>query len=327
MKILVTGATGFAGSWVTRFLVERDHEVFVLRRSNSDLSELEGLPVQHLMGDVTDPESVDLAVRQVDHVFHLAGVVGYSKAARELMNQVNIEGTRNLVQSCIKHDIQRLLHFSSVVAVGAGFHPQQILDEESPYNVHHLNLGYFETKKAAEDLVKNACDNKLLNAVIVNPSTIYGPGDAKKGSRGTQLKVARGQFPFYTKGGVSIISIQDVVRATYEAWLHGGIGERYLLSGENITIQKLFKIIAELSGVKPPRLFLPTPLVHGLGKVGDLLEKMGQKGPINSENAWTSTLYHWFNNDKAKKNLNLHPMSSIEAIETSIRWSKDKGLI
>src|SRR5690606_17288303 len=128
------------------------------------------------------------------------------------------------------------------------------------------NLGYFETKRKAEIIVRSAAEKKELDAVILNPSTIYGAGDAKKGSRRTQLKVAQGRLPFYTSGGVSIIAVKDVVDATYQAWQTGKSGERYILSGENITIKNLFTLIAGAANVKPPSIYLPDPVVFALGK-------------------------------------------------------------
>jgi dihydroflavonol-4-reductase len=166
-----------------------------------------------------------------------------------------------------------------------------------------------------------------LNAVMINPSTIYGAGDAKKGSRGTQLKVARAKFPFYTAGGVSVVAVEDVVDAIISAWKRGRSGERYIISGENLTIKQLFTEIAQAAGVKPPSIFLPTPIVKLLGKIGDLMESFGSKGPINSENAWTSTLYHWFDSSKAKKELGLNPKSASYAIGQSVAWMKQNGYL
>ncbi len=327
MRILVTGANGFTGSWMTRHLVEKGYDVTVLHRENSDLSELKGLKIRHLIGDVTRLESLNSAFKNIDHVFHLAGVIGYKRSQRALMQKVNVEGTKNVIEACVKNKIQRLVHFSSVVAVGAGFNKNQVLNEDSEFNIHHLNLGYFETKREAERHVMTAAKNGLLDAVIVNPSTIYGPGDAKKSSRKTQLKVARGEFKVYTSGGVNIISIRDVVKATHEAWVNGKCGERYILAGENITIKELFKTIARLSGVEPPKFYLPNPVVRTLGYVGDQLERFGKKPTLNGETAWTSTLYHWFDNTKAKKYLKLNPIPAEAAIKESVQWAKDCNLI
>ncbi|MCB0356567.1 MAG: NAD-dependent epimerase/dehydratase family protein, partial [Bdellovibrionales bacterium] len=303
------------------------HEVHVLRRPKSDTSEIDQLKLIHHMGDITDLESLCNATKDVDVVFHLAGVVGYSRAMRNIMEKVNVNGTANVIHACTKAQVQRLVYFSSVVAIGASFDGSQPLTENSPYNIAHLNLGYFETKHHAELLVKKACDENILDAVILNPSTIYGPGDAKKGSRKTQVKVAQGKMPFYTSGGVNVIYINDLIDASYRAYKIGRTGERYILAGENITIKKLFENIAQAAGVKPPKIYIPNPLVHALGKVGDLMEKLQKKGPLNSENAWTATMFHWFDSSKAQRELNLKVTPAQKAIQSSVNWMRENKII
>ncbi len=325
-KILVTGATGFVGSWMTRHLLDQGHGIKVLRRENSDTSQIENLTIEHCIGDVTDYNSILEAAKDVDAIFHLAGFIGYSRSARPLMDKVNVGGTKNIIKVCEELKISKLLYFSSVTAVGAGFSDKEILTEDSPYNLKKLNLGYFETKRLAEEAVVTACKENKINASIVNPSTIYGAGDAKKGSRGTQLKVAKGTFPFYTSGGVNIISIHDVIKAAYRAFEVGKNGERYILAGENITIKQLFEIIAGCTGVKLPHIYLPNFIVKALGFIGDILEKFNKKGPLNSETAWTSTLFHWFDSSRAQKELELDPRPAKESIEESVKWAKENIL-
>ena len=214
---------------------------------------------------------------------------------------------------------------SSVVAVGASF-DKIPLNENSKFNLSHLNLGYFETKRKAESLVLNAVSKHKLDAVVLNPSTIYGPGDAKKGSRGVQLKIVKGQFPFYTSGGVNVISIEDVTCTICSAIDKGRTGERYIISGENILIKDLFKIIAQEAGAKEPYIYLPNPLVYAIGLAGDFLEKIGKRGPLNSENAWASVMYHWFDSTKSKHELGLNPKPARKAIAESVQWVKENLL-
>lgn len=325
MAVLVTGATGFVGSWLVRRLVERGERVHVLHRPSSRLDDLEKLDFVSALGDVTDPESMRKACAPVDTVFHLAGLVAYSRAQRGQMEAVNVGGTKNVVHALRGTD-KRLIYMSSVVAVGASFTPQP-MNEDSAYNVSRLNLGYFETKRRAEELVMTACRQGELNGTMINPSTIYGPGDAKKGSRKTQIKVAQGRFPFYTSGGVSIVSVHDVVDAVLAARQKGRVGERYIVSGENITIRELFERIAGLAGVRPPGIYLPDPVVRSLGLLGDLLERLGRKGPLNSENAWTSILFHWFDHSKARAELGFNPRPAQEALKESIEWMKENGIL
>lgn len=323
MAVLVTGASGFLGSWLVRRLVERGERVAVLHRASSSLAEIAGLPFDSRLGDVTDPSSLDAAVEGVDVVYHLAGVVGYSRAERDVMERVNVGGTRFVIEAIRRAKRPpKLIHLSSVTAVGASRVPRA-LDENSPYDIGALDLGYFETKRRAEHLVRESG----LDAVILNPSTIYGAGDARKGSRRTQLKVARGELPFYTSGGVSVVSVHDVVDAILVARERGRRGERYILAGENITIKDLFTRIARFAGVKPPSIYLPNPVVGALGHVGDALEQIGRRGPLNTENAWTARLYHWFDHGKARAELGFNPRPADDALRESVAWMKQEGLL
>lgn len=326
-KVIITGANGFLGSWVARKLIEDGHAVSVLVRKSSDLTELKNLDCQYIYGDVTDADSLQAAFKNTEYVFHLAGLIEYKKSARSLMEKVNVEGTRNVIHSVIKNNVSKLIHLSSVVAVGAGFTKNEILNEDSEYNVHHLDLGYFETKKKAEVLVLEAFQKKLIDTVILNPSTIYGAGDARKGSRSTQVKVAKGKFPFYTNGGVNVVAVEDVVQGILSAWKKGRSGERYILSSENITIQKLFNLIAGAAKVEPPYLLMPNFALHLLGTFGDISRKFGVDKGLSQENAWTSTLFHWFDSTKAQNELDFKPRPAKVAIEHSVLWMKEHGII
>jgi dihydroflavonol-4-reductase len=326
-KVVVTGANGFVGAWLVRGLIAQGHEVHALVRKSSDLSELENASCEYVYGDVTDLPSLNAAFQGAEAVFHLAGLIAYRKAEREKMQRINVGGTANVISSCLVNKILRLVYMSSVVAVGAGFSEKDILNEDSPYNVSQLNLGYFETKHEAELLVKKAVRENGLNAVILNPSTIYGGGDARKGSRKTQLKVAQGNFPFYTSGGVNVVNVEAVVDGLISAWKNGRTGERYILAGDNLTIKKLFQMIAKSAGSEPPKIKMPNFLLHSIGAVGDVMDSVGLKGPISRENAWTSTLYHWFDSSKAKQELGFNPAPASVAIENSVRWSREHGLL
>ena len=140
-----------------------------------------------------------------------------------------------------------------------------------------------------------------------------------------QLKVAKGKFPFYTSGGVSIVSVNDVVDALVTAWQEGKSGERYILCGENITIKSLFEMIAAEAGVAAPSKHLPNLAVKTIGKIGDVMEYFGKKGPLNSENATVAVMYHWFSHEKATNELGFRPRPARECIAESVKWSKENG--
>lgn len=327
MKVLVTGANGFLGGWLTRRLIEEGHEVSALLRKQSDHSELEGLAIKKVWGDVTDLQSLRTALNGQQAVFHLAGVIAYSKKDRALMDKVNVQGTANLLQAMRENSVGELLNLSSVAAIGAGFVPQQILNENSEFNLTPFNLGYFETKRQAEALVNAAVKSDGLRAVSVNPSTIYGAGDARKGSRNTQLKVAQGKALFYPQGGVSIVAVEDVIDGIMSAFKKGKSGERYILSGDNLTLKEVFQIIADCSKVKAPWIPIPNFMMKGVGVIDDCLQGIGLKGPLPSEKAFVATLFHWFDHQKATNELGFKPRPAVEAIAKSVQWSKDHKLL
>jgi len=324
VRFLVTGATGFIGVWLVRHLLEKGHEVSVVARSDSLPEEISGRGVKVFKGDIVDRDSLGRAFQNQQGVFHLAGYVGYKKWEREIMRRVNVDGTQNVIDQCLRQGVQRLVHVSSVNAIGASFE-KSVLNEESPYNLSKYHLGYSDTKKQAEDLVRSHCDK--LDAVIINPSTVYGPGDMKKSSRSVQVKVAKGKFPFFTEGGVSIADVFEVSRAMLTAFENGRRGERYILAGENLTIKEVFDLIAQEAGVPPPKHHLPNIAVKALGKMGDIFETFGKKGPINSESAVLSQMYHWFDSSKAQRELNYRLISAKTCIHNSVQWMKDKGMI
>ncbi|NCN41161.1 NAD-dependent epimerase/dehydratase family protein [bacterium] len=311
-QVLVTGATGFVGSWLARRLIKEGHQVTVLCRDAAKLDADLSQNCKVAKGDITDLKSLTTAFKDMNRIYHLAGYIGYSEDLRHQMDKINVGGTQNVVDAMIEQKVPELVYMSSVVAIGASKDPE-VLNEESPYEIEKLNLGYFETKRLAEEVVVKAVQEKKIKAYILNPSTIYGPGDFKKGSRKVQLKVAMGKFPVYTKGGVSVVSIHDVVEAAILVTEKGRPGERYIISGDNITIKSLFEKIAAEMGVNPPRVILLTPIVRAMGKMGGL----------SRESSFTSTMYHWFDNSKAKRELGLEFRSADESIHESVSWLKD----
>lgn len=325
MKALVTGATGFVGSWLTQKLLDLGHDVTILSRSGESV--LQHARLKIAKGDITNLESLVSATKNHDHVFHLAGLIGYSRALRPAMYQVNVIGTSNVIKACEANRISKLFFMSSVTAIGAGKTSEEVLDEHSTYNVGDLDLGYFETKREAERLVVAAHRQGRVQVYMANPSTIYGPGDAEKGSRKTQIKVAQGKMPFYTSGGVGVIHVEDVISACLKILEIGRPAERYILTSENITIKELFNTIAEEAGVNAPAIYLPNFVVHALGRIGDWQEAHNKKPVLTSENAWTSTLFHWFKNDKMRNELKIHPRPAQEAIKASVDWMRTNGII
>jgi len=319
MKFLVTGASGFLGSWLCRHLIESGHKVRALSRHTSE--ELIKLGAELVAGDVTNSYDLIKACDSCDGVFHLAGLVSYSPTDKAKMEKINVLGTELMLRAAQDAGVKRFIHMSSVVAVGASLTPH-VLIESSHFNLEKYGFGYVDTKKAAEDLALSFEKKRKMDVVIINPSTTYGPGDAKKGSRKIQVKVAQGKFPFFTQGGVSVVPVQAVAEATLNAFLKGRSGERYILSGDNLTIEELFRQIALASHVMPPYILLPTSLIKEVA----FINKLVKKDPL-SESTQMALMYHWFDNKKASQELDFKPGPAYQAIEASVRWMKENQII
>ncbi len=325
-NVLVTGASGFLGGHLVSNLIKQNNNVSILARKSSQFDNFDKNKVKIFYGDITHRQVLLEATYNQDVVYHLAGVIAYKKSDRKLMENVNVTGTSNVIDACITNQVSKLLHLSSVVTIGASFTPHPI-DENFDFNLGPYNLGYFETKRKAEILIQRAVKEDNLNAFMINPSTIYGPGDAKKGSRKTQVKVAQGKFKFYPPGGVNVVHVDDVLNAIDLCLEKGQPGRRYIIAGDNLTIKELFSIIAEEAQVPAPNRPIPKILLKTLGAIGDLMRAMGKETSLSSETAITSSLYHWFDNSRAKKELNFTPRASQIAIKESVQWMIENGLL
>ncbi len=319
MKVLVTGATGFLGTALCRALDQKKIPTTALVRPESSIDELKKLShIRFHTGDVTDLNSVREAACGAEVVFHLAGVVSYSRRDLPLMEQVNVKGTACVVEICRQKKI-RLIHTSSIVAVGASLKPV-VLNEDSPYNMAKYRIAYFDTKRKAEVLVQQAVRKGHISAVILNPSQVYGPGDMKKSSRSVQKKVATGRCPFYTFGGVSVVDVHSVVKAFLTAVDKGRSGHRYILSGENLSVKELLSLVARAGGAKAPFIPVPNTVIHTLMGLQKILKSLGWKKDIDTLRM--ACFYHWFSNKKAREELGFVPQSARQAVESSVHWWK-----
>ncbi len=326
MRVLVTGANGFLGSWLTQKLLSQAHQVSVLLRKSNDVDHFKSLGVRVFQGDITDKSSLAPAIKGQEQVFHLAGLIGYSKKQYSLMHKINVEGTSHVLDLCAQFQVNRVLLVSSVVAIGASEKPE-VLNEDSIYNLEKYNFGYHQSKRKAEVLLQNYVREKKGDGVIVNPSTVYGAGDAAKSSRSTQFKVARNELFFYPPGGVSVTAVEDVVDGMILAMEKGRSGEKYILAGENLYLKEVFDLISECAGVEKVKFPLPPWFFTTLANADCLLNQVGLKGPIPSERALVARMFHWYDSTKARVELGYSTRPAGVAIENSVRWMKDNGLL
>jgi len=266
--VLLTGATGFVGAELTRELVRRGHDVYVLARESSDRSQIDGAAVRWRDGDLRDAPSVERAVADVCRrherpwIVHNGAVISYRTRDRDLQRAVNVGGTRNVIDACRRHPVGRVLHVSSVVAVGQA-RAGEVLDERAPYNLAPLRCDYADTKRAAEEIALGARDE--LDVVAVNPGAIFGVGARIPNTLKFLQQLARGpQLPFTPPGSLSVVGVRDVIDGCLAALQRGRRGERYLLVESVWTSLESFGLAARLLGVRAPRRAAPAGLWRAL---------------------------------------------------------------
>jgi dihydroflavonol-4-reductase len=326
MKFLVTGATGFLGSHIVRRLIESGHQVRILRRSSSSIKLLEGLTIESATGDVTDRESVLSAVEGCDAVFHAAGHVSFWRGHHEIQKRINVDGTRHIVEACLKHKVRRLVHTSSIAAIG--YAPDgKVGDETVPYNWWPHRINYNNTKFLAEEEVRRGIE-KGLDAVIVNPAIVFGPGDLNLNAGAMVFQAARGNIRGYPRGGGCVCSVEDVAEGHLAAFEKGRTGEKYILGGDNYTWKDLFKIICEVVGQPPPARRIPDAALKAFAYASDLASRISHKEPtLSPESARITLMTVFYSSAKAVRELG-YPISPFrDTIRRTYEWYLANGYI
>ena len=326
MKILVTGATGHLGNNLVRALVKKGSDVRVLVREDRSYHQLEGLAVEHVVGDVRDSNSLASAVEGCSQVYHLAAFVSIRSGDRDELYDINVLGTRKVMQACRKAGVDRVVHCSSFGAVG--INPNGPSTEEWTVSPYEATTDY-EISKAFAELEVYREVARGLNAVIVCPSGIVGPFDFGPSLLGkTILDFARGKMRAYVNGGFDFVAMKDVVQGHILAMEKGVNGERYLLSGERLTIGDTLDILQELTGVKKPRLVIPATLLQNVSIVKDWIERKFFPKAIPRFNYHSIRLLRsgkYGSNTKAVRELGLNPSPVNEAYRESVEWFRQHG--
>ncbi len=322
MKSLVSGATGFIGSHVVRRLLKEGHSVRILRRETSSMKILEGLKVETAIGDVTDRASVFEAVKGCEAVFHVAGHVSWWRGHHEIQRKINVEGTRNVVEACLEYQIKRLVHTSSVAAIG--FAPEgRIGNEETGYNWWPYRLNYCDTKYFAEQEVLQGV-KKGLDAVIVNPAVVLGAGDLHLNAGAIVFQIARRNLRFYFDGGCCVCDVEDVARGHLQAFSKGKTGERYILGGDNYSWKDLFTLVASIVGVPPPKRKVPTWLLKLAAYGSDFRSHFTKKRlALTPESARITTIPCYFSSERAIRELGYKITPFRETIRKTYEWYRD----
>jgi dihydroflavonol-4-reductase len=323
--VLITGGTGFIGSNLAAALRKEGVSVRILRRAHSDLRAIADIDVEHRIGDVRDAASLKNAMRGCDTVFHCAAMVTFEKAKAEEQLAVNIGGTRNVVEACRACGVDRLIHVSSVAAIG--YPPEgELANEETPFNWNRT-VGYKYSKYKAEEEIRKGVEQGLW-AVMVNPAVVVGERDIHFHGGDIIRRVKKWQVPLYIDGGMNVVYVGDVVRGMIAAARLGRKGERYILGGENLTHKEIFRRTARIVGGLPPIAKLPLPVLHATASLIEKISSMLKIDPILTPDLVSGAgKYNWYSSAKAARELGYTITSFDETIRRAYAWYRQAGLL
>ncbi|MEO5570985.1 MAG: NAD-dependent epimerase/dehydratase family protein [Bacteroidia bacterium] len=310
--ILVTGGTGLVGSHLIFDLVLKGEKVRALKRKNSDISFVKHLFSSHsdlfnkiewVDGDLLDTFLLQEAINGISKVYHCAAMVSFVPDEAEEMMKININGTANIVNLCLEHNIAKLCYVSSVAAINR-INEDETIDENSQWKISKQNSNYSISKYGAEREVWRAIAEGL-NAVIVNPTIIFGAGNWKTGSTALFPQIWKG-LKFYTDGTTGFVDVRDVSKAMIllmESEIHS---ERFIISAENLNYKKIFDWIAEGLGKPKPFIYAYGWMRSVAWRTEALKKFLFKTKPfITKETAFAAHKKVHFSNEKIKKAIGL----------------------
>lgn len=317
---LVTGATGFVGSAVARALLARGHAVRALVRRGSDRTNLAGLDVELTEGDLTDTDSLARAVAGCDHVMHVAADYRIWVPDPEAMLRANVGGTRALMLAAQAAGVGRIVYCSSVAALGLTG-DGTLADETTPVSEESVIGIYKKSKYRAEQAVLALVRERGLDAVIVNPAAPIGPRDIKPTPTGRMILDAdAGRMPAYVETGLCVVHVDDVAEGHMLALERGRAGERYILGGENLSLQALLALVDAIGGRARSRLRLPREAIWPVALVCEALARFGVEPMVTRDHLRMAKKMMFFSHAKAASELGFSPRPAREAVADAVAW-------
>ena len=323
MQVLLTGATGFVGSHVARALVTAGHAVRALARATSSRTLLADVPeIAWVEGDVGDVPSLRAAVRGCDAVVHAAAMVAFAPRQAARQREVNVEGTRHVLETARALGVRRFVHTSSIAAVGRV--PEGgVADEDSRYD-WPPGLGYNESKRDAERLVRRATG---IETVCVSPALVFGPGEIYRRTLPLFRLVKWGLLPLVPPGGTTLCDVRDVAAAHVAALTRGEPGARYILGGPHLTFRALATTVAEVTGGARPIAEVPLSLLRAASLPVAALARTGLPLPFSAGNLAYLGHYGYYASARAVDALGYQTRPAAETLADAARWYSSQQLL
>ncbi|MBY0427658.1 MAG: NAD-dependent epimerase/dehydratase family protein [Alphaproteobacteria bacterium] len=326
MKVLITGATGFVGAAVARHFLTAGYQVRCLVRQGSDRRNILDLNVELVEGSLEDEASLINAVKGCEGLLHVAADYRIWVPKPKLMYQANVIGTGMLMEAALKAGVRRIVYTSSVATLGNN-KDGSAADEDTPVSENDMIGVYKHSKFLAEEVVHTLIKEQKLPAVIVNPSTPIGPRDIKPTPTGRIIvDSVRGRIPAYVDTGLNIAHVDDVAHGHLLAFQKGTVGQRYILGGENLSLEQILGMIAKEAGFKPPRIKLPRTLLFPVAMAMEGIGMVTGIEPMLTVDALRMAAKKmYFTSKKAEVQLGYTHRPASEAIRDATLWFKSNG--
>jgi dihydroflavonol-4-reductase len=326
MTTLVTGATGFLGSAIARELLSDGHKIKLLARSNSDLGNIEGLDAEIVRGDLRDRETLKSALKGCSKLYHAAAFYSLWNKDKKLIYDVNVQGTRNILETALNLELERVVYTSTVGCIGLS-KDRTPTNEDYAMDPTTLSNDYKLSKFQAEKIALEM-HGRGLPIVIVNPSTPIGPRDIKPTPTGKiVLDFLNGKMPAYLDTGLNLIDVTDCARGHILAEEKGRPGERYILGNRNMSLKEILLALEKITGVKAPSVKMPYWVAYAAGLACETLSNLVTKTPptIPLAGVKMAKYFMYFDSSKAIRELGL-PQNSVEnALSQSVKWFQENN--
>ncbi len=327
-KILVTGATGFVGAAVARALIARGERVVLLARKDSPRGNVEGLDAEVVIGDLRDAASMDVVMRGVEKLYHVAADYRFWAPDPQEIIDANRDGVGNIMNAALKAGVSRIVYCSSVATLKLNVEGRPV-DETSPATPEQAIGAYKKSKTIAERLVEKMVAEQGLPAIIVNPSTPIGPRDIKPTPTGRLIvEAANGRMPGYVDTGLNLVHVEDVAAGHLAAMDRGRIGERYILGGQDQPLGVILADIAGLVGRKPPKLKIPRAPLFPFAYAAEAIAQFTGKEPFATVDALRMAKYRmYFSSAKAERELGYSARPYTQALTDAVAWFRQQGMV
>jgi dihydroflavonol-4-reductase len=326
MQAFVTGGTGFVGGAVVRRLLEDGHRVRALVRPGADTRQLDDLPVERVAGHLGAATSLRQGMAGCGWVFHVAALYSFWGHAWDDFYQTNVEGTRRVLEAARDAGVERIVHTSSIAALGV--HADRTPATEDAPGLVEAHGGFYQRSKALGERVALEAACQGLPVVVVNPSTPVGVADHKPTPTGQMIvDFLQGRLPGYVDTGLNIVDVDDVAAGHLLAARRGRVGERYILGGENLTLKQVLDLLAEVSGQRPARLRMPHWVALAWAYVDVAWARLvPRRTPTATpEKVQLSRRYEYFDPGKAVRELGLPQTPAREALRKAVAWYRAHG--